>query len=44
MTEKTFNLFIFVEDDIIHELGVVVHEQEGTESRKTCFSQKPICC
>jgi hypothetical protein len=37
MTEKTFNLFVFVEDDIIHELGVVVHEQEGTDQEKIAF-------
>ncbi len=39
MTEKTFNLFIFVKNDIIYELGVVVHEQEGTDREKLAFLQ-----
>lgn len=39
MTEKTFNLFIFVKNDIIYELGVVVHEQEGTDQEKLAFLQ-----
>lgn len=42
MTEKTFNLFIFVEDDIIHELGVVVHEQEGTDQEKLAFLKNQV--
>ena len=42
MTEKTFNLFIFVENDIIHELGVVVHEQEGTDQEKLAFLKSQV--
>ena len=42
MTEKTFNLFIFVENDIIHELGVVVHDQEGTDQEKLTFLQSQV--
>jgi len=42
MTEKTFNIFIFVENDIIYELGVVVHEQEGTDQEKLAFLQSQL--
>jgi hypothetical protein len=37
MTEKIFNLFVFVSGDCIRELGVVVHEGGGEDSEKLAF-------
>ena len=42
MNEKIFNLFIFVENDIIYELGVSVHELEGTDQEKLVFLQSQV--
>ena len=42
MLEKIFNLFVFVTDDIIHELGVTVHEMSGTDAEKVSFLQSQV--
>lgn len=42
MQEKIFNLFIFIENDIIYELGVVVHEKQGTDKEKTAFLKSRV--
>ncbi|MBK6433825.1 hypothetical protein [Candidatus Amarolinea dominans] len=42
MTERIFNLFYFTQNDVIHELGVVVHELKGTDSEKMAFLQNSI--
>jgi hypothetical protein len=34
LREPTYNLFLYVEQDAIKELGVVVHDLEGTEEEK----------
>jgi hypothetical protein len=40
--EKVFNLFLFVERDLITELGVTVHEVEGTDPEKLSFLQARV--
>jgi len=42
MLEKIFNLFVFVTDGVIHELGAVVHEQSGTDAEKVTFLQSQV--
>lgn len=39
MSEKIFNLFLFIKDSIIYELGASVHELEGTDQYKLEFLQ-----
>ena len=39
MREQVFNLFYFARADVIEELGVVVHEAEGTDEQKVTFLQ-----
>jgi hypothetical protein len=34
MREPTYNLFLYVEREVIQELGVVIHNLEGTEEEK----------
>ena len=29
MVERIFNLFIYINGDVIEQLGVVIHEMEG---------------
>jgi hypothetical protein len=40
--EKIFNLFYFVSNDVIPELGVVVHEMDGTDSEKERFLRNSV--
>lgn len=42
MHEKIFNLFIFVENDIIYELGVAIHERKATDEEKLAFLQSQV--
>jgi len=42
MKEKIFNLFLFINDDIIQQLGVVSHECDGTDEQKTKFLQSQV--
>ena len=42
MKEKIFNLFYFVSNDVIPELGVVVHEMDGTDSEKERFLRDSV--
>ncbi len=37
MTERLFNLFVFVDDGIIRELGATTHDREGTDQEKLNF-------
>src|SRR5690349_11033815 len=34
MSERAVNLFLFVDNDIIKELGVVAHDLDGSEDQK----------
>jgi hypothetical protein len=42
MSERIFNLFVFVDNDIIRDLGVSVHEIEGSDSEKIAFLQDRV--
>lgn len=42
MIEKIYNLFIFIKNNIIYELGVAVHEIKGTDSEKLAFLQTHV--
>lgn len=42
MTERIFNLFLFTQNDIINELGAVVHEKVGTDEEKLTFLQQQV--
>lgn len=42
MLEKIFNLFVFVTDGVIHELGATVHERNGTDAEKVSFLQTQV--
>lgn len=37
MTEKIFNLFLFIENGIVHKLGAVCHRMSGSDQEKTDF-------
>jgi hypothetical protein len=41
-SEKTFNLFLFVDGDVVIQLGVCCHEQEGSDSHKLSFLQARV--
>jgi hypothetical protein len=41
-TEKTFNLFLFVDGDPIIQLGACCHEQEGSDRQKLSFLQSRV--
>ena len=40
--EKVFNLFLFVEDDIIIGLGGRCHQAEGSDQEKLAFLQRQV--
>ena len=37
--ERVFNLFVFIEDDIIRRIGAVMHEMDGSDEDKLAFLQ-----
>ncbi len=42
MKEAVFNLFLFISNNIITELGVVSHQLNGTEKEKLSFLQSQV--
>lgn len=42
MKELIFNLFLFIEDGNIYELGAVVHYKDGTDPDKISFLQAQV--
>lgn len=42
MKEVAYNLFLFVENDVIEELGIVVHELDGTDDQKVSVLQSSV--
>ena len=42
MKEKTFNLFLFVENEIIVGLGASCHESDGSDGEKLSFLQRQV--
>ncbi len=42
MTERCFNLFLFVADDIITEIGATAHELTGTDDAKLRHLQDAV--
>jgi len=42
MQEKLFNLFLFVTDDVIREIGAVRHKHSGTDAEKLAFLQSQV--
>ena len=42
MKEKIFNLFIYTNGDVIDQLGVVVHEMEGSDEEKLAFLKSAV--
>lgn len=42
MQEKLFNLFLFVTDDVIREIGAVRHKCGGTDAEKLAFLQSQV--
>ena len=42
MIERIFNLFIYTNGDVIEQLGVVVHEMEGSDEEKLAFLRKAV--
>jgi hypothetical protein len=39
LSEKTFNLFLFIEGEFVVELGARCHEQVGSDQKKISFLQ-----
>jgi hypothetical protein len=42
MRENVYNLFLYVERDVVVELGVVAHGMEGTDEEKTTLSRSHV--
>lgn len=42
MTERLFNLFVFIDDGIIREFGATTHDREGTDQEKLKFLQAQV--
>ena len=42
MKENIFNLFFYTNGDVIDQLGVVVHEMEGSDEEKLTFLRKAV--
>lgn len=42
MNERLFNLFVFVDDGIIRELGAATHDRAGTDQEKLKFLQAQV--
>lgn len=42
MAEKIFNLFLFIENDIVVELGGKFHKRDGSEEEQLSFLQSQI--
>lgn len=42
MREKVFNLFLFIEDEIIVGLGARCHQTEGSDGEKIAFLQRQV--
>jgi len=40
--ERIFNVFLFVEDDLIVELGCVLYERGGSDADKLAFLQEKV--
>lgn len=40
--EKVFNLFLYITDDLIHELGATPHFRSGTDDQKTAYLQGEV--
>lgn len=42
MKERVFNLFLYVDRDLVSELGIAVHEVDGTDDEKISFLQTRV--
>lgn len=42
MKEKVFNLFLFIENEVIVELGACCHEWGGADAHKLAFLQREV--
>lgn len=42
MRERVFNVFLFVTEDAVTELGITAHLRDGSDDDKTAFLQKHV--